>query len=648
MKVAFEKADQPILTEVKGKDYIAFGETNQYPDYLLSLYNESAKHGAIIKGKVNYIFGKGLENDFEFNTQGETANDVLKKCVLDYELFGGYYLQVTYNALGRVADIYHIEYHKVRSNKDNTKFAVKNDWRDNKETIRYYDAYDPSKGDGKAQIIFIKDYNPCNAIYPMPSYTQAMNYIDSDVQVSRHILGNAKHGFVASTLVNLNNGEAASDEEQEEIEKGLKKKFTGSEGDRVILMFNPSRENSAEIIQLGNTMLTKEDFTNINNLIQQEIFAGHSITSPMLFGIKTQGQLGGRTELRDAYEIFNNTYVNERQQYHEKVFNKLATIKGITLAENKIVPVEPLGFEFSEQIIAANMTQDEIRGKLGLQPINATQIQQEQTQVNSNLANMTGRQFQQLERIKRKYKNGQLTKEEAALMLKSSFGLSDTDVNIMLGIDDDPLTADEQQFNAFSEDDRLLHEFSLCGEDVSLYEEVSRKPAASISYFAEVNTLNKLQSNILTLIRKDNRITPEVIAETLKADVGAVKKSISNLVDKGYLTETTQTIGQDMQVERELTSSAKTLDIAENSSVTELLIRYTYAGPKDSKNRPFCAKMLELSSSKVWSRSDIEKISERLGYSVWDRRGGWFTQPNGEPRPSCRHRWDALIVTRKK
>ena len=51
--------------------------------------------------------------------------------------------------------------------------------------------------------------------------------------------------------------------------------------------------------------------------------------------------------LRDAYEIFNNTFVNERQQAHEEVFNKLMNLAGVP-GDWKIVPVEPLGFEFTE------------------------------------------------------------------------------------------------------------------------------------------------------------------------------------------------------------------------------------------------------------------------------------------------------------
>ena len=39
----------------------------------------------------------------------------------------------------------------------------------------------------------------------------------------------------------------------------------------------------------------------------------HRVTSPMLFGIKTEGQLGGRSELIEAYEAFQTSYIEPRQ-----------------------------------------------------------------------------------------------------------------------------------------------------------------------------------------------------------------------------------------------------------------------------------------------------------------------------------------------
>jgi hypothetical protein len=651
INIQFDQAQQPRFEEKKGKNYVEFGAKNNYPNYLIELYGESPKHGAIIKGKVNYIYGKGFEDvEQKANSLGETWNQVMKRSILDDELQGGYYLQIIYNALGKIKDVFHIEFQKVRVSKDLKTFYVKNDWTasDFKEKAREYPAFNPSDPSGP-QIFFVKQYNPKSDVYPLPSYFQGLNYIESDIQVSRHILGNAKHNFVATKLINFNNG-LPQEEEQEMVETDLKRKFANHDGDRVVIAFNPSRENAVDIVNLGETSLTKEDFTNVNNLIMQEIFSCHQVTSPMLFGIKTEGQLGGRSEIRDAYQIFQNTYVNERQQEHEQTFTKLMNLAGIE-GEFKIVPVEPLSFEFSEAIMAANMTRDEIREKLGLQSsvvTDASGVTTQPVQANATLTNLTGRQHQNVMRIVRQFGSGKINKAQASLMLKNGFGFTDADVDTFLGIDDDPST--EQAF-ASMQDDLLLNEFAACGDNLEDFEVVETHDAKGYQAFAD-EEINVLKANVLDLISKDKRVTPEVMAKVLNKSVEQIDNALEALKLEGYLTQTGTAISilnpNYTPVIRELTQPLSKIPGGDKTTKTEVLLRYTYSGPEDSKNRPFCARMLQLAKTKLWSRADIENISERLGYSVWDRRGGWFTEPNGNHRPYCRHRWQVKIVTRKK
>lgn len=651
INIQFDQAQQPRFEEKKGKNYVEFGAKNNYPNYLIELYGESPKHGAIVKGKVNYIFGKGFEGvEQKANSQGETWNQIMKRSILDDELQGGYYLQIIYNALGKIKDVFHIEFQKVRVSKDLQTFYVKNDWTasDFKEKAREYPAFNPNDPSGP-QIFFVKQYNPKSDVYPLPSYFQGLNYIESDIQVSRHILGNAKHNFVATKLINFNNG-LPQEEEQEEVETDLKRKFANHDGDRVVIAFNPSKENAVDIVNLGETSLTKEDFTNVNNLIMQEIFSCHQVTSPMLFGIKTEGQLGGRSEIRDAYQIFQNTYVNERQQEHEQTFTKLMNLAGIE-GEFKIVPVEPLSFEFSEAVMSANMTRDEIREKLGLQSsvvTDASGVTTQPVQANATLTNLSGRQHQNVMRIVRQFGSGKINKAQAALMLKNGFGFTDADVDTFLGIDDDPST--EQAFVSM-QDDLLLNEFAACGDSVEDFEVIETHDAKNYEAFAD-EEINVLKANVLDLISKDKRVTPEVMAKVLNKSVEQIDNALEALKLEGYLVQTGLEISilnpNYTPVVRQLTMPLSKIPGGDKTTKTEVLLRYTYSGPEDSKNRPFCARMLQLAKTKLWSRADIENISERLGYSVWDRRGGWFTEPNGNHRPYCRHRWQVKIVTRKK
>jgi hypothetical protein len=647
----FDQAQQPKYVEKRGKYiYIEYGKNNDYPEYLLSLYNESPKHGAIIKSKCTYVYGKGFEVAGVANSRGETWNQIVKKCIKDDELYRGYYLQVIWNRIGQIAEVYHIDFAKVRVNKDLNCYYVKNDWKDMREKPREYPAFNVNEKYG-SQIYYCKEYNPSSEVYPLPSYFQGLNYIESDIEVSRHILGNAKQGFVGSTLINLNNGDPINEEHKGEVERGLLKKFTGDSGKRVVIMFNKSKDNAAEIINLGQTMLTKEDFTNINNLIQQEIFAAHQIVSPTLMGIKTEGQLGGRNEIRDAYEIFNNTYVQERQAEFNHIFTEFRNLKG-EAGEFKLIPVEPLKFEFSESIMAANLTQNEIREMMGKEALQTNEVTADgamalpdsqpliAAESNEAIKNLSGRQYQNVMRIVRQFANGKLNKAQASLMLKNGFGFTDADVDTFLGIDENPLTEDEVQKFSLSEDERLILEFQNCGEEKKNYTEVARESYRE--YFAD--NLNQAQADVLTLITKDQNITPQVIARTLKIDTDLVVDIINDFIEREIIKSIPSKINAEPTYK--VLKPASELP-GKNSKVTTLVIRYSYEGPEDSKNRPFCAKLLELSKVKTWSRSDIESISERVGYSVWDRRGGWYTQPNGEHREYCRHRWSSKLMKKK-
>jgi hypothetical protein len=422
-------------------------------------------------------------------------------------------------------------------------------------------------------------------------------------------------------------------------------------------MFNKSKDNSAEILPLSSTMLTKEDFTNVNNLIQQEIFACHQVTSPSLFGIKTEGQLGGSTEIRDAYKIFANTYVNERQQAIEEVFNQLFDYVGIK-GDYELIPEEPLSFEFSEAVMAANMTREEIREKLGLASEMAAPVSTENPTANptdqpiaasnDSIKNLTGRQYQNVMRIVRQFTNGKLSKEQAALMLKNGFAFTDADVNTFLGLDSDPAT--------FSSDDKemeLVEMFEKFSDDLADYEVLSEKSAREFNHFAEVKQLSQLEADILGYIKKDKRINSEGLAEVLKQDMKVVEAALQSLVDNKILDVKEVKVGKDVVIERVRTNVEADAPKPKNL----LSIAYTYAWrsivPSSERNTPahpsrlFCVKMMELAKTKLWSRARIEQMSAALGYSVFDRVGGFWNN-DGIIETQCRHEWKALIIQKKK
>ena len=594
--LTFAEAKQPEFKEKKGEGYIQYGDRNDYPNYLVDLFNKSAKHNAIVKSKVHYITANGWTGSPEAETfiqkvnRMESLEELTRKVSLDAELFGGYYLEIIWSVTGQLAEIWHCDYTKIRTNKDNTQFWYKEEWTDRNEKAMVYTAFNPANPVGK-QILYVKEYRPNMGYYSLPGYFGALNYIESDIEISKHVLGNAQTGFSASKLITLPNGEP-SDDEKRNIEKRFTNRFSGSDGKKFILAFVNDSARKPIVDDLGTSDITKEDFGRVDTLIQTNIFSGHQITTPSIFGIAEAGKLGSRSEMRDGYEIFKNTYVNSKQMHLEGVFNMLAKYRGIAEPELSIIPTEPIGFEFTENLLKEIAPKEWLLEKAGID----------------------------------------MSKYQ-------------------------PVTQQAQFKDEFS----VFFEFGEAKDSFNVWKQRKRfNDDSEHQMFAEVN---QLQANVLDLMAKDKRITPEVLATTLDQSIETINQVIKTLVQNGYVEVKEYSIGEgydeNIITEHILTEPLGDILVKIKPQTKELLIRYSYEWKKEfgisdksktstpliDTSRPFCKYLLE--AGKMYSRSEIETISARLGYSVFDRGGGWWTEPDGNHSPSCRHEWISNIVTRK-
>jgi hypothetical protein len=611
MVLTFAEARQPEYREKKGEGegYIEFGKKNDYPNYLVDLFNKSAKHNAIIKGKVNYITGNGFKIKEGVDPIGEqfiaqanrveSLTEVLRKASIDIELFGGAYLQIIWSVTGEnLAEVYHVDYTKIRTNADNTQFWYSENWEDRKYKREVFNGFNSTLRQG-TQIMYLKEYRPNLNAYALPGYFGALNYVESDIEISKHVLGNAQTGFSASKLITLPNGEP-SDDEKRQIERKFTDRFTGSDGKKFILSFVNDASRKPVIEDLGASDITKEDFGNVDKMIQQNIFAGHQITAPDLFGISTPGQLGTRQQMRDSYEIFKNTYVNDKQIFLEQVFSLLAKLHGAS-SELQIIPVEPIGIEFSEAIILQVAPKQWILEKLGI--------------------DMT--QYQQAEIV---------PEEQAVEVQQSKVQFSEDEV-----------------VSVFEEFGVSKSEYSIFKSKEVFSSNVSEEEEAFHLEFAE-QALSGLEANILDLIQKDKRITAEVIAGTIGVDIDIINRVLDGLDKRGIVSSS---VSRGI-TERKLSKPLSELN-APKPTTTSFMVRYSYewrsdipGNERDTSDHPsryFCARLMQL--DRLYSRAEIESISARLGYSVFDRRGGWWTKPNGQHSPSCRHRWFAQTVIKK-
>ena len=126
----------PVERFVSGKDLVEWGNRNSYPDYLLDLYNNVPTLRSIINGNIDFITGDDVSilpltdnlTDGQMNNRGDYIREQIKDIAKDYEIYGGFALQIIRNLIGMVAEVYYIDMRFLRTNKEGNVFYYYEDW----------------------------------------------------------------------------------------------------------------------------------------------------------------------------------------------------------------------------------------------------------------------------------------------------------------------------------------------------------------------------------------------------------------------------------------------------------------------------------------------------------------------------------------
>lgn len=330
----------PVFRENKNGLWVNYGSDNLYPQYLLNVFNNfSNKHKTIINRKVEMSTGAGfvdpvtneLKSFYENKWGSMPMNEIVKKIDYDLEIYGGFSLFVKWNAEGtKVVALDYAPYHKIRCGVEDNDYYICKNWKQyyQNKPIRYQ-GYDPMKAmKDPVQIYYFINDGPGTEWYPIPQYSSTLNWIELDWEISNFHLSSIRNGFMPSFVLNFASG-VPTEEVMADAQKAFEKEFTGSENaGKFILTYSEGQDGKPELIPI-NLNDSDKRFILLQKQIETEIFIGHGVVSPMLFGIRTEGQLGGRNELLEAQALFQSIYIDNRQKLIEGQLNKLAKMCGV-------------------------------------------------------------------------------------------------------------------------------------------------------------------------------------------------------------------------------------------------------------------------------------------------------------------------------
>jgi hypothetical protein len=363
----------PVVKEQRGKEWVSYGDSNNYFQYLIDRYNGSATNNAIINGIGELIYGKGLDATDSNRKPDEYAKmkslfskDCMRKVTSDFKMMGQCAFQVIYSKDHKqITEVYHMPVESLRAEKCNDEGDIEayyyaKDWgavENKKETPIRIPAFGFSNE--AIEILYIRPYRAGFYYYSPVDYQGGLPYAELEEEVANYHLNNIKNGMSPSMLINFNNG-VPTEEERYLIENRIGEKFSGtSNAGKFILAFNDNKEMAADItpVQLSDA---SDQYQFLADEAMRKLMVAHRVTSPMLLGIKDQSGLGNNAdELKTASTLFDNTVIRPMQETILDGVDKILAYNDISL-NLYFKTLQPL--EFQEGVVVDQETMEEETG----------------------------------------------------------------------------------------------------------------------------------------------------------------------------------------------------------------------------------------------------------------------------------------------
>lgn len=350
--VSFAAIDQYVETnivlpteKVTNRDFVEWGKGNNYPGYLLDLYNNVTTLRSIINGNIDFVTGDDVTilplgdrfADGIMNTRGDLITDIVRDLAKDYNLYGGFALQIIRDHNGDVAEIYYIDMRFIRSNKENDVFYYNEHWeKGGRKDVIIYPKFlrnldwasltDEERDRHASSILFVKNVH--TQVYPAPMYAASVLSCEIEKAISQYHWNSLNNNFCPDIIINFNNGDPG-DEIKEEIVSDLEEKFSGYQnGKRFMVSFNKDRM-SAVTIDAIKTDDFSERYKALEESCRRQIFAAFR-AQPLLFGLNMDVSTGFSTdEFEQTFKLYNRTQIRPVQRLIADAFDRIYGSKGV-------------------------------------------------------------------------------------------------------------------------------------------------------------------------------------------------------------------------------------------------------------------------------------------------------------------------------
>ena len=362
--------NRPKISEDKNREWVDYGDNNDYYSYLIELYTNSTTNHSIINGVSNMIYGKGLDA-LDSNTKPNeyaamrsiVSDSCLRKIILDLKLLGEGAFQVLYQK-GEVKKAEHFPRQTLRAEKMNDDGEIEAyyyhpDWSKVKRSDKPQRIAAFGFGNGnEPEIKIIKKYVSGYDYYCPVDYQGGLAYAELESEIADYLINDVQNGFSGTKVVNFNNG-VPDAEKQLQIKNDVMRKLTGARGEKVVIAFNNNAESKTTVddIPLNDA---PQHYEYLSNECSAKLIVAHRVTSPLLLGIRTENNgLGSNAdEIKTAALLFDNITIKPYQELICEHIDDILAVNGISL-KLYFKTLQPLAFIETDNAITDEAREEE-------------------------------------------------------------------------------------------------------------------------------------------------------------------------------------------------------------------------------------------------------------------------------------------------
>jgi len=361
----------PVIVENNKNEWVEYGADNNYYQFLIDRYSNSATNNAVINNICRLIYGQGLTATDSAMKPNEWAQllsilkeDDLRRIIFDLYALGQCALQIHYDKGHKaITRVFHTPIQLLRPEKCNKDgdivgYFYSDNWTDPKKYVpKRFDSFGTSKKE--VEILYLAPYTAGMKYFSNVDYQGGIDYALLEEKIAEYLINEVSNSFAPTTIVNFNNG-SPTDEQKDEISAQVIGKLTGSKGKKVVISFNDN-ENTKTTVDTIPLQDAADHYSYLSDESTAKILRSHNVTTPLLFGVTSaSGFSSNADEMKTGALLFENMVIKPKQQMIVEMLKKVLSFNGVSL-NLKFKTLNPLQGDEPQPVQDVKMSaQDEL------------------------------------------------------------------------------------------------------------------------------------------------------------------------------------------------------------------------------------------------------------------------------------------------